>query len=155
LVVGPLRRRGDRTPRHELADERHAAAQLASDQPLGVETKVHFFEALMIRNRQTADARLQELKADDGDERLIAPEIELGAGQHERRQKRRIGAVAQHREMPPLRRQERASLRAHIRYRTRMRSDRVMMNVLSVLKSRTSTAGFWGVIIVDSRSTGV
>ena len=30
-----------------------------------------------------------------------------------------------------------------------------MMNVLSVLKSRTSTAGFCGVIIVDSRSTGV
>ncbi len=30
-----------------------------------------------------------------------------------------------------------------------------MMNVLSVLKSRTSTAGFWGVIIVDNRSTGV
>ena len=30
-----------------------------------------------------------------------------------------------------------------------------MMNVLSVLKSRTSTAGFAGVIIVDSSSTGV
>src|SRR6185312_2761549 len=40
-------------------------------------------------------------------------------------------------------------------YRTLMRSDRVMMNVLSVLKSRTSTAGLCGVIIVDSRSTGV
>ena len=36
-----------------------------------------------------------------------------------------------------------------------MTSDRVMMNVLSVLKSRTSTAGFAGVIIVDSSSTGV
>ena len=30
-----------------------------------------------------------------------------------------------------------------------------MMKVLSVLKSRTSTAGLAGVIIVDSRSTGV
>src|SRR5258708_1027278 len=40
-------------------------------------------------------------------------------------------------------------------HRTRIRSDRVMMNVLSVLKSRTSTAGFCGVIIVCSRSTGV
>ena len=40
-------------------------------------------------------------------------------------------------------------------HRTRMTSDRVMMNVLSVLKSRTSTAGLPGVIIVDSRSTGV
>src|SRR5262245_26459625 len=39
--------------------------------------------------------------------------------------------------------------------RTRMTSERVMMNVLSVLKSRTSTAGFSGVIIVESRSTGV
>src|SRR4029077_9304612 len=39
--------------------------------------------------------------------------------------------------------------------RTRMRSDRVKMKVLSVLKSRTSTAGLCGVIIVDSRSTGV
>src|SRR5512132_3847327 len=39
--------------------------------------------------------------------------------------------------------------------RTRMISDRVMMKVLSVLKSRTRTAGFWGVIIVDTRSTGV
>ena len=38
---------------------------------------------------------------------------------------------------------------------TRMMSDRVMMNVFSVLKSRTSTAGFSGVIIVDSRTTGV
>ena len=36
-----------------------------------------------------------------------------------------------------------------------MTSDRVMMNVLSVLKSRTSTAGLSGVIIVESRSTGV
>jgi len=36
-----------------------------------------------------------------------------------------------------------------------MMSDRVMMNVLSVLKSRTSTAGIDGVIIVDSRSIGV
>ena len=34
-------------------------------------------------------------------------------------------------------------------------SDRVMMNVFSVLKSRTSTAGFSGVIIVDSSCTGV
>src|SRR5512141_2146395 len=39
--------------------------------------------------------------------------------------------------------------------RTRMISDRVMMKVLSVLKSRTRTAGFWGVIIVETRSTGV
>src|SRR5580765_3999977 len=39
--------------------------------------------------------------------------------------------------------------------RTRIRSDRVRMNVLSVLKSRTRTAGLCGVIIVDSRSTGV
>src|SRR5258705_8229996 len=38
---------------------------------------------------------------------------------------------------------------------TRMRSDRVMMNVLSVLKSLTRTAGFCSVIIVCSRSTGV
>ena len=38
---------------------------------------------------------------------------------------------------------------------TRIMSERVMMNVLSVLKSRTSTAGFCGVIIVASRSTGV
>jgi hypothetical protein len=30
-----------------------------------------------------------------------------------------------------------------------------MMNVLSVLKSRTSTAGIAGVIIFDSRSTGI
>ena len=36
-----------------------------------------------------------------------------------------------------------------------MMSERVMMNVFSVLKSRTSTAGFSGVIIVDSNSTGV
>ena len=36
-----------------------------------------------------------------------------------------------------------------------MMSDRVMMNVFSVLKSRTSTAGFSSVIIVDSRTTGV
>ena len=34
-------------------------------------------------------------------------------------------------------------------------SDRVMMKVFSVLKSRTSTAGFSGVIIVESSSTGV
>ena len=31
-----------------------------------------------------------------------------------------------------------------------MMSERVMMKVFSVLKSRTSTAGFSGVIIVDS-----
>ena len=31
-----------------------------------------------------------------------------------------------------------------------MTSDLVMMNVLSVLKSRTSTAGFAGVIIVEA-----
>ena len=30
-----------------------------------------------------------------------------------------------------------------------------MMNVLSVLKSRTSTAGFWGVIMVATSSTFV
>ncbi len=36
-----------------------------------------------------------------------------------------------------------------------MMSERVMMNVLSVLKSRTRTAGFCGVIIVETRSTGV
>src|SRR4029079_13442005 len=41
------------------------------------------------------------------------------------------------------------------RYSTRIKSERVLMKVLSVLKSRTSTAGFCGVIIVDSRSTGV
>ena len=35
-----------------------------------------------------------------------------------------------------------------------MMSDRVMMNVFSVLKSRTSTAGFSGVIIVESSCTG-
>src|SRR6185369_8936636 len=45
--------------------------------------------------------------------------------------------------------------RIHRFQSTRMRSDLVMMNVLSVLKSRTSTAGFCGVIIVCSRSTGV
>jgi hypothetical protein len=38
---------------------------------------------------------------------------------------------------------------------TRMMSERVTMNVLSVLKSRIRTAGFWGVIIVDRSSTGV
>jgi hypothetical protein len=38
---------------------------------------------------------------------------------------------------------------------TRMMSERVMMNVFVVLKSRTSTAGFCGVIIVARRSTGV
>ena len=37
---------------------------------------------------------------------------------------------------------------------TRMMSDRVMMKVFSVLKSRISTAGFSGVSIVDSSSTG-
>ncbi len=31
-----------------------------------------------------------------------------------------------------------------------MMSERVMMNVFSVLKSRTSTAGFSGVIIVEN-----
>ena len=45
--------------------------------------------------------------------------------------------------------------RAKAQHRIRMTSDRVMMNVLSVLKSRTSTAGFSGVIIVASRSTCV
>ena len=39
--------------------------------------------------------------------------------------------------------------------KTRMMSDLVMMKVFSVLKSRTRTAGFSGVIIVDSSSTGV
>ena len=39
--------------------------------------------------------------------------------------------------------------------RTRITSDLVMIKVLSVLKSRTRTAGLWGVIIVDSRSSGV
>jgi hypothetical protein len=38
---------------------------------------------------------------------------------------------------------------------TRITSDRVMMNVFSVLKSRTSTAGLTELIIVDSSSTGV
>jgi len=38
---------------------------------------------------------------------------------------------------------------------TLMMSERVMINVLSVLKSRTSTAGFSGVIIVAIASTGV
>src|SRR5207253_725445 len=38
--------------------------------------------------------------------------------------------------------------------RTLITSDRVMMNVLSLLKSRTSTAGFCGVIISASTSTG-
>src|SRR5690606_26624287 len=38
---------------------------------------------------------------------------------------------------------------------TRITSERVMMKFLSVLKSRTSTAGFCGVIIVESSSTGV
>ena len=37
----------------------------------------------------------------------------------------------------------------------RMTSDRVMMKVLSLLKSRTRTAGLSGVIIVESSSTGV
>jgi len=38
---------------------------------------------------------------------------------------------------------------------TRMTSDRVMMKVLSVLKSRTSTAGLLGLSIVERSSTGV
>ena len=38
---------------------------------------------------------------------------------------------------------------------TRIMSDRVMMNVLSVLKSRSRTAGLVGVIIVASWSTDV
>src|SRR5439155_27126428 len=44
---------------------------------------------------------------------------------------------------------------ARAQHSTRIISDRVMMNVLSVLKSRTRTAGFCGVIIVARRSTGV
>src|SRR5687768_8994039 len=43
----------------------------------------------------------------------------------------------------------------YVRHNTRITSDRVMMNVLSVLKSRTSTAGFCGVIIVARSSTGM
>src|SRR5262249_19034898 len=154
FVVRPARQLRNRPPRHQLADEGDAAPHFVANPPARVEAQVHFGEVAVIWNRDAAHARPQKLEADDADQRGALPEIEGRAGRDERYEQGRVDAVIQHRQVVPLSRQEWPRHQASC-YNTRIRSDRVMMNVLSVLKSRTSTAGFCGVIIVDSSSTGV
>src|SRR5205823_6343244 len=69
---------------------------------------------------------------------------------------RYVNRLADHvRQLAPVYRVAHGASQREESHSTRIRSERVMMKVLSVLKSRTRTAGLCGVIIVESRSTGV
>ena len=65
----------------------------------------------MKRNRQSEDARVEELKADDAYVRSPPPEIELGAGGNERLQKSGVDDEVEHGKIAPARREEDAGFR--------------------------------------------
>ncbi len=106
LVVNGTRCHCDRDARHELADERHRVPLLAIDASLHVESKIHFLERPVKRNRDAADARVGEHEADDAHVRFAAKEMQLRALWHQRFEKALRHDVVEQYEVQPLGRQK-------------------------------------------------
>ena len=102
FVVERLCRERDRRSRHELANERHAAANFAGDGSPNVEPQIDFLEVLVERNEKTHDARATKQESHDAEVRHAAEHVQVDSGGNERLEQRRADAIVEHREVSPL-----------------------------------------------------
>ena len=108
LVVHDPGRQRDRAPRHDLSEERDRTTHLAIHQSSYVEPEIDLVEVTMKRNRQAEHAGVHEAEPYDADNRVAAPQIDLGAGGHVRTKHCRVDAEVEHRQVPPVGGEKRA-----------------------------------------------
>jgi hypothetical protein len=81
-------------------------SDFVADLTLHIKPQVDLVEVPMKRDRDPAHSRVQELKADRGDERAAMPEIELGPGWDSWGEYLGPDLVIDHHEVAPFRRQK-------------------------------------------------
>src|ERR1051326_745125 len=99
---------GDGAPRNQLANENDTTPPFVRTLAPDIKAQVYFLEIAMQRNGQTDHARVEKEKADNADERLAFVEIDLGFYGDERLEDFRIDGEIEHRQVTPVRGEERS-----------------------------------------------
>src|SRR5581483_5175220 len=97
LAVKSARDKGNRPPRHALANEHHSAPPAPVGFATDIEPQVHFLKVPVQRKGNAKYTGAEETKADDTQEGRADMEIQLGAAWDEWLQQPRIDRVVQHR----------------------------------------------------------
>jgi hypothetical protein len=107
FAVENSRDESDRAPRNQLAHEHDSAPPFLRALSPDIEPQVHFLEIAMKRDRETDDARVEEHKTDNAEERLAVVEIEFRVNRDQRLKDLRVDGEVQHRQVTPVRGEKR------------------------------------------------
>src|SRR5262249_2858572 len=109
LSVNGLRRPCDRRARNRFLNEDDGPAPTFLRLPAHVKPQVDLVEVSMKRDGHAENACVPKKEADQREQRLSIPVVELGSRRHERTQRRRVNLVAEHGEVSPLSREKEPS----------------------------------------------